>query len=237
MNEIDFINGLKALGFIPSKEALNNLDIYYQFLVSYNEKVNLTAITSEKEVYLKHFYDSATLLKVLEINSSKKYLDVGSGAGFPGMVIKILCPEINITFLDSNHKTTDFLKQLVQKLNLSQVEIITDRVEEYARKNKEAFDYVFARAVASLQILSEICLPLVKVEGNFIALKSRAIEEIEDAKPTIKILNGQIKAIENFNLLLNDYQRTLIIIVKVGPTPSGYPRCYSQIKKKPLKLN
>lgn len=169
MNEIDFINGLKALGFIPSKEALNNLDIYYQFLVSYNEKVNLTAITSEKEVYLKHFYDSATLLKVLEINSSKKYLDVVP--------------------------------------------------------------------VASLQILSEICLPLVKVEGNFIALKSRAIEEIEDAKPTIKILNGQIKAIENFNLLLNDYQRTLIIIVKVGPTPSGYPRCYSQIKKKPLKLN
>ena len=237
MNENNFIEELAKLGITISKEALDQLNKYYQFLITYNEQVNLTAITEKEEVYLKHFYDSATLLKVLEIDLTKKYLDVGSGAGFPGMVVKILRPEIAITFVDSNHKKTDFLKQLVKELNLENVTIVTDRVEDYAKNNKESFDFVFARAVASMPILTEICLPLVKVGGNFIALKGKVEKELEDSKATVKILNGEIKAIESFNLLPDDYQRTLVVISKINKTPSGYPRHYSQIKKKPLKLD
>lgn len=204
---------------------------YCHFLIEYNQHTNLTTITEPTQIYLKHFYDSLTILRVTDLADVNNLLDIGSGPGFPGMVLKIANPNINVTLLDSNNKKIKFLNELSTKLDLS-VELVNTRAEKYARSHREKFDVVTSRAVASLPILSELALPLVKQGGDFIAMKSHAQEEINASKHAIKELGGQLEKIEQFKL--DNADRTLIKISKVNRTPTKYPRDYGAIKKRPL---
>ena len=229
MNE--FVKLVKEFGITVSLRHIDLLEKYANYLIEYNEHTNLTAITNKDEIYLKHFYDSLTILKAIDLNEVNTVLDVGTGAGFPGMVLKIFFPHLHVTLLDSNNKKTTFLTNLVQKLELTDIEIVNERSEDYAKNNLDKYDLVTARAVTHLKALSELCLPLVKVNGYFIPLKGNAKEEIEISKNIITKLNSHIDNIIEFNLPIEDSTRTIIKIIKDNKTPSGYPRSYSIIKK------
>ena len=164
MNKEEFINELKKINVDISTEKMEQLNIYCNFLLEYNKHTNLTAIKEEEQVYLKHFYDSLTLTKVVNLNEINTLIDIGTGAGFPGMVIKILFPNIKTTLLDSNNKKITFLKDLSQKLNLSNINFYHGRAEDFCKENREQFDLVTARAVSDLSVLSELCIPLTKKE-------------------------------------------------------------------------
>ena len=227
----NFIDLLKELNISPTEEQLHELEIYADYLIEYNSHTNLTAITNKEEIYLKHFYDSLTITKAIDLNSINNLIDIGTGAGFPGMVLKIMFPHLNVTLLDSNNKKTTFLTNLVNKLGLTNINIVNERSEDYAKNNLEKYDLVTARAVTHLKALSELCLPLTKVNGYFIPLKGNAKEEIEISKDIITKLNSHIDKIIEFNLPIEEANRTLIKIIKDNKTPSGYPRSYSIIKK------
>lgn len=229
MNE--FVSLVKEFGITVSLRQFDQLEKYANYLIEYNEHTNLTAITNKDEIYLKHFYDSLTILKAIDLNEINTLLDVGTGAGFPGMVLKIFFPHLHVTLLDSNNKKTTFLTNLVEKLNLTDVEIINARSEDYAKDNLDKFDLVTARAVTHLKALSELCLPLVKVNGYFIPLKGNAEEEIALSKGIISKLNSHIEDTIVFNLPIEESTRTIIKIIKDNKTPNGYPRSYSIIKK------
>jgi len=229
MNE--FVKLVKEFGITVSLRHIDLLEKYANYLIEYNEHTNLTAITNKDEIYLKHFYDSLTILKAIDLNEVNTVLDVGTGAGFPGMVLKIFFPHLHVTLLDSNNKKTTFLTNLVQKLELTDIEIVNERSEDYAKNNLDKYDLVTARAVTHLKALSELCLPLVKVNGYFIPLKGNAKEEIEISKNIITKLNSHIDNIIEFNLPIENSTRTIIKIIKDNKTPSGYPRSYSIIKK------
>ena len=229
MNE--FVSLVKEFGITVSLKHIDLLEKYANYLIEYNEHTNLTAITNKDEIYLKHFYDSLTILKAIDLNEVNTVLDVGTGAGFPGMVLKIFFPHLHVTLLDSNNKKTTFLTNLVQKLELTDIEIVNERSEDYAKNNLDKYDLVTARAVTHLKALSELCLPLVKVNGYFIPLKGNAKEEIEISKNIITKLNSHIDNIIEFNLPIENSTRTIIKIIKDNKTPSGYPRSYSIIKK------
>ncbi len=227
----NFLNLLKEINITPTDNQLNQLEIYANYLIEYNEHTNLTAITNKDEIYLKHFYDSLTITKAIDLNTINNLIDIGTGAGFPGMVLKIMYPHLHVTLLDSNNKKTTFLTNLVQKLKLTDIDIVNDRSEDYAKNNLDKYDLVTARAVTHLKALSELCLPLVKVNGYFIPLKGNASDEIELSKNIITKLNSHIEDIIEFNLPIEEANRTLIKIYKDNKTPSGYPRSYSIIKK------
>ena len=196
----------------------------------YNEKFNLTAITEKREVYLKHFVDSLTGAKFI----TGDFLDVGSGGGFPSVPIKILKPELKATLLEATGKKCEFLRELVKELGLKDVQIICGRAEELAHDKfyREKFEFCTARAVAALPILSEYCLPFVKLNGKFIAYKGDAEQEISDAEKAVKILGGRIENVEKIDLSGN--LRTIIVINKESKTPEEYPRANAKIRKKPL---
>ena len=236
MNKEEFIQELKKLNISVSEENINKLEIYKKFLVEYNSHTNLTAIKEEKEIYLKHFYDSLTIVKSIDLNEINSLLDIGSGAGFPGMVIKIFYPNINVTLIDSNNKKTKFLKMLSEKLNLK-VSIINDRVENFAKDNLNSFDVVTSRAVANLRVLSELSLPLVKEKGLFVALKGNLDETLEDSIETIDIMNGYIINHEKFELFNNAGTRNIVVVQKLQKTNKENLRSYDKIIKKPLKKN
>ncbi len=204
---------------------------YYEFLIQENKKYNLTAITDEEEVYYKHFYDSLTLIKTNLIKEGVSLCDIGSGAGFPGIPLKIIYPNLKLTIVESQTKKTEFLKKLVNFLELDNVEIINKRAEEYA--HTKYFDIVTARAVADLSILNELCLPLVKKGGYFIAMKGNYEEELKRTLNGINILGGKLIEVLSFELPKEMGKRNLIIIKKEKMV-QGYPRAFSQIKKKPL---
>lgn len=228
---IDFKQLVLDLGVDLTDEMLKQYEIYYTYLVSENEKINLTGITLHDDVYLKHFYDSLTLLKA-PIKDGDSICDIGAGAGFPSIPLKIAKPSLKITIVDSLQKRVNFLNNLVKKLELENVTIIWGRAEEVETKN---FDVVTARAVARLNILDELCLPLVKKEGYFIAMKSSSLdEEINEAKKGISILGGKIE--ENISLVLpiEGSTRNILVVKKVKETPSKYPRKFASIKKMPL---
>lgn len=229
----EFINEIEKLNIKYDEEMLKKLDIYMKFLKEYNSHTNLTAIKEDSEIYLKHFYDSLTICKAYDLNTIKNLIDVGTGAGFPGMIIKIFFPNINVTLLDSNNKKTKFLEELSRKLNL-QVTIINDRVENFSKQNLNSFDVVTSRAVANLRVLSEICLPLVKVNGYFIPLKGNIEEELSEALTTIKLMNGKIKKEISFNLYDNYGIRNILLIEKENKTKIENIRTYDKIVKKPL---
>lgn len=232
MSETEFIKYIKKLGIDISPIQLTQLNQYYNLLVSWNEKMNLTSITEKEEVFLKHFYDSLTLCKVIDLKKEKSLCDIGTGAGFPGIVLKIFFPHLKLILVDSLNKRLIFLNEVVKVLNLKNVEIIHARAEEFALKNREKYDVVTARAVAPLRILLEYCIPLVKEKKYFIALKGN--ENIDDSLRTIDILSGEIDEIISFELPFEKSFRSIIKIKKTRKTDLKYPRRYSDIKKKPL---
>ncbi len=210
MNKNEFIKSLRELNIEITAEKLDLLDKYYKELVEYNSHTNLTAITKEEDVYLKHFYDSLTITKAIDLKTIDNLLDIGSGAGFPGLVLKIFYPHLKITLLDSNNKKTTFLSYITEKLNLENVTVIHDRVENYAKDNLNKFDIVTSRAVANLRVITELSLPLVKVNGYFIAMKGNVAEELKDAEKTILSLSSKIEKIIYFNLYQETGQRNII---------------------------
>ena len=230
MNKEVFINSINELGINIDDDILNKLDIYYNYLIEYNSHTNLTAITNEEDVYLKHFYDSLTIIKAIDLNNVNTLIDVGTGAGFPGMVLAICYPNLKVTLLDSNNKRINFLNELINKLNITNVETIHERSEIYAKTHKDMYDIVTARAVKNMKELTELCLPLVKVNGYFIPLKGNIEEEIANAKDIINDINGNIEDIITFNLPNGDI-RNIIKIKKIDICPSRYPRDYKDIVK------
>ena len=233
MHKEEFINALNDLGININDDQLQMLDTYYKMIIEYNSHTNLTRITEEKEVYLKHFYDSLTLYKAVKLDN-QSLLDVGTGAGFPGMVLKIVFPNLKVTLVDSLNKRIIFLNNVIEQLGLKNIVAIHSRAEDYAKYNKESFDIVTSRAVANLNTLSELCIPMVKIGGYFISMKADANLEVETAKNAIKTLGGVLKDTIIFNLLFDAGVRTLIKVEKVSKTNIKYPRKFSEIKKKPL---
>lgn len=231
MNLEQFIEETSKLGIRLTKEQLNKLEQFYELLLTWNEKMNLTRITEKKDVYLKHFYDSLTLAKVIDLNKNLTLCDVGSGAGFPGIVLKIVFPDLKIKLIDSLLKRVNYLNEIIKELNLLDIEAIHTRAEDYARNHREEYDIVTARAVANLKILSELCIPMVKVNGNFIAMKANIEEELEESKDIIKNLNSEIEKIETFYLPLEESNRNIILIKKIQKTNHLYPRRMDKIKK------
>lgn len=224
MNIEVFKEEVEKLGISLTDEKLNQLALFYQLLLSWNEKMNLTRITNQEEVYLKHFYDSLTLYKEIKLETVDTLCDVGSGAGFPGIVLKIAFPNLDITLIDSLQKRVNYLNEIIKELKLSNIRAIHTRCEDYARVNREKYEVVTARAVANLKVLSELCLPLVKENGYFIAMKGKATEELDEAKAMIGTLGGKIEHINEFNLPLEESNRTLIKIKKEKKTDKIYPR-------------
>ena len=233
MNKNEFVLALKDLGIDITEEKLNKLDKYYDLLIEWNNKINLTRITDKDEVYLKHFYDSLTLIKAVKLNN-QTLLDVGTGAGFPGLVLKIVFPNLKVTLVDSLNKRIIFLKSVIEKLNLKGINAIHERIEDYAKTSRESFDIVTSRAVASLPVLSEMCIPLVCEKGLFIPMKADAKGEIKSSQNAIKTLGGVLRDTILFKLPKDAGERTLIIIEKINKTSVKYPRKFSEIKKKPL---
>ena len=231
MNINEFTQELNKNGITLTDKQLDELNTYKEFLKDYNSHTNLTTITEDDDIYLKHFYDSLTLAKYVNLNEVNNMLDIGTGAGFPGMVIKIVFPNIDMYLMDSNNKKLDFLTQLSEKLGLTNVHMLHVRAEEYAKTNRESFDLVTSRAVAALPILAELALPLTKVDGKFVALKANASEEIRLSKDIINKLNGSIDFIEEFTLPKLEDPRTIIVMSKKGHTNDLYPREYGKIKK------
>lgn len=234
MNKETFKKELSLLGINITDKQLCDLETYYEMLIEYNNHTNLTRITEKEDVYLKHFYDSLTLIKAINLDN-QNVLDIGTGAGFPGLVLKIVFPNLNITLVDSLNKRITFLNSVIDKLNLKNIKSIHARAEDFVKENKETFDVVTSRAVANLQVLSELCIPAVKVNGYFIPMKAEAKEEIKEAKNAIETLGGVLKEVIEFELPNKEGIRNLIKIQKNNKTSDKYPRKFAEIKKKPLK--
>ena len=220
-------------GFIDfDADKYSKMNIYAEFLVDYNKNVNLTAITEPREILIKHFIDSVVPLRYIDIPNGASLIDVGTGAGFPSIPIKLFRPDIKLTLLDSLDKRITFLKLLCEKLEI-EADFIHGRAEDISKTTeyREKFDFSCARAVANLSVLSEYCLPFVKVGGSFISLKGPS-EEIASAESAITLLGGQLSSVTDYEI--DGDGRRLILVKKVSQTPSKYPRNSAQIKKKPL---
>ena len=225
-------DGLAALG-LPT-DGVPALLRYGELLVEKNKVMNLTAITAPADVATLHFLDCTALLKLADFKG-KRVADVGTGAGFPGMPLKIVEPTIDLTLLDSLNKRIDFLKEVCADLKLADVNCVHGRAEEFAADNREGFDIVTSRTVANLQMLSELCLPLVKVGGYFLSMKSvDSEEELNGAKNAIKTLGGRIERVEDYVIPGTDVAHRLVFIKKIAETPRKYPRAFAKIKKNPL---
>ncbi|MFI3306991.1 MAG: 16S rRNA (guanine(527)-N(7))-methyltransferase RsmG [Mycoplasmatota bacterium] len=233
MNKNEFIEELKIIGIEVLNIQLEQLEIYYDMLIEYNKVMNLTGITEKEQVYLKHFYDSSTLCKIIDFNDYNSLCDVGTGAGFPGIVIKILFPKLNITLVDSLNKRIKFLNDVIEKLNLEKIECVHSRIEDYAKNNRNKFDLVTARAVAPLNVLLEYCIPVLKETGFFIPMKANMNEEMDNAIKATKKINCDIIETQNFQLPIEKSNRTLIKIRKIKDN-KNYPRENKEIKKNPL---
>ena len=233
MNNEQFIKELNKLNITINSLQQEQLEKYYNLLINENKKYNLTAITDKFQVYLKHFYDSLTISMIYNI-TNQSICDIGTGAGFPGIVLKIMYPNIKLTLIESNQKKCNFLKELTNLLKLDNVTIINQRAEDYSKLNREQYDIVTSRAVAPLKHLLEYSIPLVKVNGYYIAMKSNIEKEITDIENYYKKLNIKLKDIKEFNLPLENSQRTLLLYQKLSKTDIKYPRKYSEIKKKEL---
>ena len=224
-------------GIALSDKQMEQFNRYFELLVEWNEKINLTAITEPKEVAIKHMIDSITAYDEQIFQDGVTVIDVGTGAGFPGLPLKIFCPEIKLTLMDSLNKRIKFLQTVVEELGLKDVECVHARAEEGARNKKyrESFDIAVSRAVARLPILCEYCLPFVKKGGHFIALKGMQYhDEAEEAAKAIKVMGGSKTEIRPVKLPELDDKRAVITITKTMPTPKAYPRKAGTPTKNPL---
>ncbi len=233
MNKENFYKEIKNINIDLTEEQIEKLDSFCSLLLEYNKTTNLTAIRTVEGVYLKHFYDSLTIVNLIENNSS--ILDIGCGAGFPGLVLSIARPDLKVFLLDSNNKKVKFLEYIVKELNLDNVTIIYDRAEKYVKNNLERFDYVTSRAVADLRILIELAIPVLKVYGKFIAMKGNAEEELNNSKETLEFFNSSIESENTFKLPIENSNRNNIVIIKKEKCSKEFPRDYDKIIKKPLK--
>ena len=224
--------GLAELGL--DERRAETLERFSSLLLEKNKVMNLTAITEPDAVAQLHLLDSAALTKFVDL-SGKRVIDVGTGAGFPGMPLRILKDDFDLTLLDSLGKRVNWLQEVCEELQLTRVTCVHARAEEFAMQHREQFDVVTSRAVAQLSVLSELCLPLLKVGGVFAAMKSVDTEdEIAAAKNAIRTLGGRIVKVEDYTIPTSDIVHRLVLIEKRSPTPNAYPRAFAKIKKSPL---
>lgn len=222
-----FATMLLDKGISLSEDQLGQFETYYETLVEWNEKMNLTAITNKEDVFLKHFYDSITASFYFDFTKPFHLCDVGAGAGFPSIPLKIAFPHIQVTIVDSLNKRISFLDHLATTLKLENVQFVHDRAETFGVNpmHREAYDVVTARAVARMSVLSELCLPLVKIGGHFIAMKAlNAKDELEVGQKAITTLGGKVENIHTFTLPIEESERTILVIKKEKQTPKKYPR-------------
>lgn len=230
-----FRNSMNSIGIELTDSQLNAFETYYDMLIDRNKVMNLTAITEFDEVMDKHFLDSVYLFRSIKLEADYKLIDIGTGAGFPGIPLKIVFPELKITLLDSLNKRVGFLNDLIEELNLNDIEAIHGRAEDIARNKayRASYDIAVSRAVANLSTLSEYCLPFVKIGGKFVSYKSGdCADEVDNAKAAIHLLGGKINKIDEFSYSNNS--RSFIVIDKVMNTSSKYPRKAGLPSKKPL---
>lgn len=230
-------DGCQAFGVTLTEKQIEQFEKYYELLVEWNKVMNLTGITEFDEVMQKHFVDSAAAAKYVEMEKVNSLIDVGTGAGFPGIPLKILYPHLQVTLLDSLNKRIKFLEEVVDNLGLTGIETVHGRAEDAAKKAeyREQFDLSVSRAVANLASLTEYCLPFVKVGGKFVSYKSVSVdEEITQSKKAVYVLGGEIGKVEKFNLPESDMERALVIIEKKRSTPKKYPRKAGMPTKEPL---
>ena len=231
------IDEMHKLGISLTKQQSEQLYEYYRLLVEWNIFMNLTGITEFSEVVQKHFVDSLSIVKVKNMNDVDNLIDVGTGAGFPGLPLKIVFPHLKVTLLDSLNKRIDFLNAVIEKTGLTGIETIHGRAEDFAKPGlkREIYDLCVSRAVANLATLSEYCLPYVKIGGEFIPYKSGEVaDELQDAKSAVFLLGGKVESCENFDLPGSDIHRSLVRIKKVGGCPKKYPRKAGMPSKVPL---
>lgn len=229
-------HGFAELGLTVPANAADQLDRYAQLLLEKNQVMNLTAITDPTQVAQLHMLDCAALLKLVEFENAS-LVDVGTGAGFPGLPLKILVPSLTVTLLDSLNKRVDWLGEVIDDLHLSGVRALHCRAEEQAQQPdfRESFDFAAARAVAALPMLAELCLPYVKVGGRFLSMKSVDSDaELQQAEHAIALLGGQLESVQDYAIPGTDVRHRLIVLKKIHATPKKYPRMFAKIKKNPL---
>ena len=231
MTKDEFILECGKMNVFLTEQNMRDLEIYKDMLISYNQKFNLTAIKTEEDIYLKHFYDSLTICKATTLKENLKLLDIGTWAGFPGLVLKIVFPKLDVVLLDSNHKKGMFLEDVIKRLGLKRIKVLTVRAEELDKTYREYFDIVTSRAVAHLRILTELSIPYLKVGGMLIAMKGNVLEEVAKSKIFLEKLNSKISNIIHFNLPKEESNRSLVIIEKLAKTSDIYPRSYDKIMK------
>lgn len=234
MNIETFILELKKIGICITEEQIKKLDEFYKLLIEWNKKINLTRIIEKEEIYLKHFYDSLTLIKGIDLYKNYNICDVGSGAGFPGIVLKIIFPNLKITLVDSLNKRVIYLNSIIKELKLKDIVAIHSRMEDFSRENEEVFDYITARAVADLNVLLEISVRALKKGGSMVFMKANCQSEIENSENALNKLSCKMKKIIEFELPIEKSNRTLLIIQKNNKTSSVFPRNIDKIRKKPL---
>lgn len=232
-----FIKGSDLFGIKLSDEQIRSFEYYHRMLIEWNEKINLTAIVDEREVIIKHFIDSLSVLSFLPKDTSS-IIDVGTGAGFPGIPIKIVQSNIHVTLLDSLEKRVRFLNSVINEIGLTNINAVHGRAEDFGQDNayREHYDVGIARAVSSLPVLCEYVMPFVRVGGYFIAMKGNNVkEEISEGQKAVSILGGEIEDVKNFTLPFDDIERNVILIKKIRHTPTKYPRKSGKPAKLPLK--
>ncbi|TFB21107.1 16S rRNA (guanine(527)-N(7))-methyltransferase RsmG [Filobacillus milosensis] len=238
MKETVFIEQLKERGIELTDKQLQQFQTYFEVLVEWNEKMNLTAITDREDVYLKHFFDSVSAAFYYDFNQVESICDVGAGAGFPSIPLKIIYPHLNVTIVDSLKKRVTFLNHLADQLQLNGVAFYHDRAETFAKNKKfrETFDVVMARAVARTSVLSELCLPLVKMGGQFIMMKAANFsEEKKVGELAVKTLGGEWNAVHQFRLPIEDSERNIVVVDKKRKTTKKYPRKPGTPNKDPIE--
>lgn len=231
MNKEEFIEEVKKLNIEVTNEKLDLLDKFYHLLIEWNEKINLTTIVEEDKVYLKHFYDSLTLTKEIDFTKDINLCDVGSGAGFPGIVIKIFFPHVKITLIDSLQKRVNYLNEIIKELNLKDIKAEHFRMEDYSKLHEEEYDYITARAVANIGIISEISVRALKINGHMVFMKANCEDELSIFLANIKKLGLVLESTNEFLLPCEYSKRTLVNLVKTSATKNIYPRRIDVIKK------
>jgi len=235
-----FVQGAREIGIELKERQIEKFSCYLDLLIEWNQKINLTSLKTPREILVKHFLDSFTCIKVVELNFNKvkiEIVDVGTGAGFPGIPLKIIYPSVDLSLIEATKKKIIFLEKLIKELNLKNVQILAGRAETLGRgqENRGKYDIAISRAVAPLNILSEYCLPLVKIGGLFIAQKGRLYrEEMEIGNKVIQLLGGEITKAEKIKVPFLNQERHILVIKKIQDTPFKYPRREGIPQKRPL---